>query len=344
MILFLVVDAYIFRWLQFLSKLAPLSFIKSLIFLYFNVLRPHILLLSIFSFVYLAPLLSFCSFFFLNFDAPFCLTYILPFLLSHRPSVLYYCAFLFVLCGAPSFTFVAVCLRLYIPIFLYFNVLRPHILLISIFLCLFGAPPFFHFFFLFSILTPLFAYLIFYHSYYLTALPFCIILLSFLCFAAPLPSPLLLFVYTFIFPFLPFWRFWAFSYNFFLLNLFPFVTFFIFLSLSFHFMSPLLFFFPLFLSLFFFFPLSPSLFFFFPLPLFPLLFFFLFLTPLLVTFWRPLVAIRGASARYAPPQDTPLLSLFLKIPTNNCKYLLGAGFDPSIFISEIGIQKSAKVI
>ena len=54
---------------------------------------------------------------FLNFDAPICLSYILPFLLSHRPSVLCYFAFLFVLCGAPSFTFVAVCLRLYISIF-----------------------------------------------------------------------------------------------------------------------------------------------------------------------------------------------------------------------------------
>ena len=83
--------------------------------------------------------------------------------------------------------------------FLYFNVLRPHILLISIFLCLFGARLSFTSFFLFSILTPLFAYLIFYHSYYLTALPFCIILLSFLCFLAPLPSPLLLFVYALLY-------------------------------------------------------------------------------------------------------------------------------------------------
>ena len=39
-----------------------------------------------------------------------------------------------------------------------------------------------------------------------------------------------------------------------------------------------------------------------PYHLFPLLFFFLFLTPLLVTFWRPLVATRGASAHYAPPK------------------------------------------
>ena len=74
---------------------------------------------SLFSFVYLTPRLSFTSLFFsfLNFDAPICLSYILPFLLSHRPSVLFYFAFLFVLCGAPSFTFVAVCLCLYIPIF-----------------------------------------------------------------------------------------------------------------------------------------------------------------------------------------------------------------------------------
>ena len=102
---------------NFLSKLAPLSFIKSLIFLYFNVLRPHILLISIFLCLFGAPPFFLFFFFFLNFDAPFCLTNILPFLLSHRPSVLYYFAFLFVLCGAPSFTFVAVCLRLYIPIF-----------------------------------------------------------------------------------------------------------------------------------------------------------------------------------------------------------------------------------
>ena len=75
----------------------------------------------------------------------------------------------------------------------------------------------------------------------------------------------------------------------------------------------------LFLSLFFFFPLSPSLFFFFPLPLFPLLFFFLFLTPLLVTFWRPLVATRGASARYAP-QDTPLINTWRKMPNLHAGY------------------------
>ena len=157
---------------------------------------------SLFSFVYLAPLLSFCSFFFfLNFDAPFSLTYILPFLLSHRPSVLYYFASLFVLCGAPSFTFVAVCLRLYIPIFYTLTFYAP-IFCSSLFSFVYLAPRLsFTSFFLFSILTPLFAYLIFYHSYYLTALPFCIILLSFLCFVAPIPSPLLLFVYTFIFPF-----------------------------------------------------------------------------------------------------------------------------------------------
>ena len=102
---------------NFLSKLAPLSFIKSLIFLYLNVLRPHILLISIFLCLFGAPPFFLFFFFFLNFDAAFCLTYILPFLLSHRPSVLYYFALLFVLCGAPFFTFVAVCLRLYIPIF-----------------------------------------------------------------------------------------------------------------------------------------------------------------------------------------------------------------------------------
>ena len=157
-------------------------------------------------FIWGPSFLSVLFFSFLNFDAPFCLTYILPFLLSHRPSVLYYFAFFFVLCGAPSFTFVAVCLRLYIPIFYTLSFYAP-IFCSSLFSFVYLAPPFFHFFFLFSILTPLFAYLIFYYSYYLTALAFCIILLSFLCFVAPLPSPLLLFVYAFIFPFLPFWRF-----------------------------------------------------------------------------------------------------------------------------------------
>ena len=86
-------------------------------FLYFNDLRPHILLISIFLCLFGAPPFFHFFFSFLNFDAPICLSYILPFLLSHRPSVLYYFAFLFVLCGAHSFTFVAVCLRLYIPIF-----------------------------------------------------------------------------------------------------------------------------------------------------------------------------------------------------------------------------------
>ena len=139
---------------NFLSKLAPLSFIKSLIFLYFNVLRPHILLISIFLCLFGAPpFFLFFFFSFLNFDAPFCLTYILPFLLSHRPSVLYYFAFFFVLCGAPSFTFVAVCLRLYIPIFYTLSFYAP-IFCSSLFSFVYLAPPFFHFFFLFSILTP----------------------------------------------------------------------------------------------------------------------------------------------------------------------------------------------
>ena len=139
-------------------------------------------------------------FFFLNFDAPICLSYILPFLLSHRSSVLYYFAFLFVLCGAPSFTFVAVCLRLYIPIFIPSLTFYAPIFCSSLFSFVYLAPRLsFTSFFLFSILTPLFAYLIFYHSYYLTALPFCIILLSFLCFVAPLPSPLLLFVYALLY-------------------------------------------------------------------------------------------------------------------------------------------------
>ena len=186
-------------------------------FLYFNVLRPHILLISIFLCLFGAPPFFHFFFSFLNFDAPICLSYILPFLLSHRPSVLYYFAFLFVLCGAPSFTFFAVCLRLYIPIFAILALLR--------------------------------------------------FLLQFLFFK----SLSICHLFYFSIPFLP-----------------VYVPVSLFRLLS--------------LSLFFFFPLSPSLFFFFPLPLFPLLFFFLFLTPLLVTFWRPLVATRGASARYAPPK------------------------------------------
>ena len=173
----------------------------------FNVLRPHILLISIFLCLFGAPPFFHFFFSFLNFDAPIYLFYILSFLLSHRPSVLYYFASLFVLCGAPSFTFVAVRLRLYIPIFYALTFYAP-IFCSSLFSFVYLAPRLsFTFFFLFSILTPLFAYFIFYHSYYLTALPFCIILLSFLCFLAPLPSPLLLFVYAFIFPCLPFWRF-----------------------------------------------------------------------------------------------------------------------------------------
>ena len=193
------------------------------------------------------------------------------------------------LCGAPSFTFVAVCLRLYIPIFYTLTFYAP-IFCSSLFSFVYLAPRLsFTSFFLFSILTPLFAYLIFYHSYYLTALPFCIILLSFLCFVAPLPSPLLPFVYTFLFPFLPFWRFWAFSYSFFLLNLFPFVTFFIFSFPFVPFYVPFSLFRLLFLSLFFFFPfpflLFPpsSLSSFFLLPFFDAPFWSLFGAPL----WPP---------------------------------------------------------
>ena len=94
------------------------------------------------------------------------------------------------LCGTPSFTFVAVCLLLNIPIFYTLTFYSAPIFCSSLFPLFIWRPAFFHFFFfLFSILTPLFAYLIFYHSYYLTALPFCFILLSFLCFVAPLPSP-----------------------------------------------------------------------------------------------------------------------------------------------------------
>ena len=304
MILFLVVDAYIFNSLQFPFYISALSFIKSLIFLYFNVLRPHILLISIFLCLFGAP--PFVLFFFLNFDAPFCLTYILPFLLSHRPSVLYYFAFLFVLCGTPSFTFVAVYLLLNIPIFYTLTFYSAPIFCSSLFSFVYLAPRLsFTSFFLFSTLTPLFAYLIFY-SYYLTALPFCIILLSFLCFVALLPSPLLLFVYAFIFPFLPFWRFWAFSYSFFLLNLFPFFTFFLFFFPFLPFYVHFSFFRLLFLSLFFFFPLSPSLFFFSPSSLSSS-----FLLPLFDApfghFLAPPCGHPGCKRTLCTPQDTPLI-------------------------------------
>ena len=59
--------------------------------------------------------------------------------------------FCFPFCGLWR-PFLHLCCCLFTPVYshcLYFNVLRPHILLISIFLCLFGAPPFFHFFFSF---------------------------------------------------------------------------------------------------------------------------------------------------------------------------------------------------
>ena len=240
---------------------------------------------SLFSFVYLAPLLSFCSFFFLSqFWRTFQLNLYFTILIISPPfrSVLF--CFPFCALWRP---FLHLCCCLFTPVsfhFLYFNVLRPHILLISIFLCLFGARLSFTSFFLFSILTPLFAYLIFYHTYYLTALPFCIILLSFLCFVAPIPSPLLLFVYAFIFPFLPFWRFWAFSYSFFLLNLLPFVTFFYFSFPFLPFYVPFSLFRLLFLSLFFFFPLPFSSF-------SPFLSFLFFSSS---SFWRPFWSLFGA--------------------------------------------------
>ena len=179
-------------------------------------------------------------------------------------------------------------------------------------------PPFFHFFFLFSILTPVFAYLIFYHSYYLTALPFCIILLSFLCFVAPLPSPLLLlFVYAFIFPFLPFWRFWAFSYSFFLLNLFPFVTFFYFSFPFLPFYVPFSLFRLLFLSFSFPFPL--------PFSFSPFLSFLFFSSS---SFWHfdapfghflaPPCGHPGCKRTLCTPQDTPLLLLWFQSVTFSC--------------------------
>ena len=95
-----------------------LLFVYACIFPFFILKRftpPYFAHLYFPLFIWRPAFLSLFSF--LNFDAPICLSYILPFLLSHRPSVLYYFAFLFVLCGAPSFTSVAVCLRLYIPIF-----------------------------------------------------------------------------------------------------------------------------------------------------------------------------------------------------------------------------------
>ena len=294
---------------NFLSKLAPLSFIKSLIFLYFNVLRPHILLISIFLCLFGAPpFFLFFFFFFLNFDAPFCLTYILPFLLSHRPSFLYYFAFLFVLCGAPSFTFVAVCLRLYISIFYTLTFYAP-IFCSSLFSFVYLAPllSFCSFFFLFSILTPLFAYLSLYFTILIISppfrsvlfyFPFCALWRPFLHLCCCLFTPL-------FFPFLPFWRFWAFSYSFFLLNLFPFVTFFIFLSLSFHFMSPFLFF----VSFSFLFSFSFP----FPLPFSPFPPFSLsssFLLPLFDApfghFLAPPCGHPGCKRTLCTPQDTPL--------------------------------------
>ena len=147
---------------------------------------------SLFFFVYLAPRLSFTFFSFLNFDAPICLSYILPFLLSHRPSVLYYFAFLFVLCGAPSFTFVAVCLHLYIPIFAILALLS---FLLQFLSNLFPFVTFFYF---------SFPFLPFYvpSSLFLSPFPF-----SFFSFPFPLPfssfSPFLSFLF---FSSSSFWR------------------------------------------------------------------------------------------------------------------------------------------
>ena len=148
-------------------------------FLYFNVLRPHILLISIFLCLFGAPPFFHFFFSFLNFDAPICLSYILPFLLSHRPSVLYYFAFLFVLCGAHSFTFVAVCLRIYIPIFAILALLSFLLQFLS-FKSLSICHLFFLFFFPFpSILCPLFSFS--------SPFPFSFLFLS------PFPFPFLLF-------------------------------------------------------------------------------------------------------------------------------------------------------
>ena len=146
-------------------------------FLYFNVLRPHILLISIFLCLFGAPPFFHFFFSFLNFDAPICLSYILPFLLSHRPSILYYFAFLFVLCGAPSFTFVAVCLHLYIPIFTILALLSFLLQFLS-----FKSLSICHlFFFPFSsILCPLFSFS--------SPFPFSFLFLS------PFPFPFLLFL------------------------------------------------------------------------------------------------------------------------------------------------------
>ena len=147
-------------------------------FLYFNVLRPHILLISIFLCLFGAPPFFHFFFSFLNFDAPICLSYILPFLLSHCPSVLYYFAFLFVLCGAHSFTFVAVCLRLYIPIFAILALLSFLLQFLS-FKSLSICHLFLFFFPFPSILCPLFSFS--------SPFPFSFLFLS------PFPFPFLLF-------------------------------------------------------------------------------------------------------------------------------------------------------
>ena len=181
---------------------------KSLIFLYFNVLCRHILLISIFLCLFWRPSFLSVLFFFPNFDAPFCLSYILPFLLSHRSSVLYLFCFPFRALWRP---FLHLCCCLFTPVyspFLYFNVLRPHILLISIFLCLFGAPPFFHFFFSFlNFDAPIcLSYIL---PFLLSHRPSVLYYFAFLFVLCGAPS------FTFvavclrliIFPFLQFWRF-----------------------------------------------------------------------------------------------------------------------------------------
>ena len=286
---------------NFLSKLAPLSFIKSLIFLYFNVLRPHILLISIFLCLFGAPPFFLFFFFLSQFWRPFLLNLYFTILIISPPFRSVLCCFLFCALWRP---FLHLCCCLFTPVyshFLYFIVLRPHILLISIFLCLFGA----------AFLSLLFSFLNF-------DAPICLsyILLFLLSYR---PSVLYYFGFLFVLRGAPSFTFIAVCLRlyipiFAILALLSFLLQFLsFKSLSI--CHLFLFFFPfpsILCPLFSFSSPFPFTFLFLsPFP-FPFLLFspsslsssFLLplLTPLLVTFWRPLVATRGASARYAPPK------------------------------------------
>ena len=293
---------------------------------------------SLFSLVYLAPRLSFTSFFLVSILTP--LFAYLIFYHSYYLTALPFCIILLsFLCFVGPFLHLCCCL--FTPVyshFLHFNVLRPHILLISIFPCLFGAPPFFHFFFsCLNFDAPIcLSYIL---PFLLSHRPSVLYYFAFLlCFVAPLPSPLLLFVYAFIFPFLPVWRFWAFSYSFFLLNLFPFVTFFIFLSFpsilcplfsfsspfpfSFHFLSPFPFPFLLFTPS----SLSSS----FLLPLFDAPF---------GHFLAPPCGHPGCKRTLCTPQDTPLqMILPSSLPTTCCIWKVQNHFHLESLWNKINMQ------